>query len=156
MRLHLASLLVVLCGLPLMGQTLPTQEGIRVVKEKSYKRGSTLELTWTAGSTTDRVTIELLQDTVVNTMAKDTLNVKRYAWDIPPKMKTGDNYQIRVVRTGTTDILFITDRFAIKRKVPLLLILVPAVAVVGTTVAIAGGSGGSSSSNDLPMPVKPN
>lgn len=137
----------------LKGQTISTVE---VSERSSYKRGSTLEMTWSGGVPTDKLNVELLRDTVVQQkIAENLINTQKFSWSIPMNIKPGDNYVVRVTKADSNEVISMTQPFIIKRKVPLLLKVIP-IAAVGAVFVIVATRSDSSTSDDLPTPIKPN
>ena len=139
----------------LSGQSIGTVE---VSERSSYKRGSTLEMAWVGGTPQDKLNVELLRDSVVQQkIAENIINTQKFSWSIPMNIKPGDNYVVRVIKTDSTEVISVTQPFIIRRKIPLLLKVIPIVAVGTVFVVVAAGSGsGTSTSDDLPTPIKPN
>lgn len=115
----------------------------------SHKRGKSLTIIWSGGTSADNLSLELLQDNVLQQKLTDTNNDGSFVWQVPPKMKTG-RYQVKLKgpdgdATSTT--------FRIKPKVPWILKLLPVAGVGYLVVKLVGGGNGSS---DLPEPPEPN
>ena len=120
----------------------------------SYKRGNTLELNWTGGNATDKVTIELMKGGVVTQKITEKTNeMQTYSWSLAKNLKTGKGYTIRVT-SGKDHDGAVSQNFIIKPKVPLVM-KVAIFAVVGAVVYFVAGSKSSSTVSDLPGPVKP-
>jgi len=137
----------------LSGQAIST---VDVSERSSYKRGSTLEMAWVGGTPTDKLNVELLRDTVVQQrIAENLINSQKFSWSIPMNIRPGDNYVVRVTKADSAEIISMTQPFIIKRKIPLLLKLIPLVAVGAVFVVVATGSE-NPTSDDLPTPIKPN
>lgn len=137
----------------LKGQTIITVE---VSERSSYKRGSTLEMAWSGGIPTDKLNVELLRDTVVQQKIAENLNnTQKFSWSIPMNIKPCDNYVVRVTKADSSEVISMTQPFIIKRKIPLLLKVIP-IAAIGAVFVIVATRSDSSTSDDLPTPIKPN
>lgn len=126
--------------------------GVFVLKEPvaNTKRGKPLSLAWRGGVKNQDVKVELLKAGVVQSTLATVNNSGTYQWLVPKKQKTGKDYQLRLVN-GKEEIK--TELFAIKPKIPLVVKILPVVAV-GAVLALSSGGGGSggSSSSKLPGP----
>lgn len=129
---------------------------VEVSQRSSYKRGSTLEMAWVGGSPSDKLNVELLRDSIVQQkISENLINTQKFSWSIPISIKPGDNYVVRVSKVESGEIISMTQPFIIKRKIPLLLKVIPIAAIGAVFVVVATGSD-SSTSDDLPTPIKPN
>lgn len=109
----------------------------------SAKRGKSVQLDWRGGTKSQDVKIELLKEGVVQSVVGTVGNKGTHSWAIASSEKTGAGYQLRFVNGKET---ITTQSFSIKHKIPMLLKVLPFVAV-GVIVALAGGS---KSSTDTP------
>lgn len=94
------------------------------------KRGKQIMLTWAGGLPREQIGIELVKEgETVNLGTMD--NSGRFLYAVPKKMKTG-TYAIRVLQGGEVTT---GNAFKVQPKIPMLVKLVPLVAV-GTVVVI--------------------
>lgn len=113
-------------------------------------------MAWVGGTPTDKLNVELLRDSVVQKrIAENVTNTQKFSWSIPMNVKPGDNYVVRVTKADSNEVISMTQPFIIKRKIPLLLKVIPIAAIGAVFVVVATGSD-SSTSDDLPTPIKPN
>jgi hypothetical protein len=106
-----------------------------------FKSGKSHSLTWKAGNS-NPVTIELLKgDQTISTQPNQP-NSGSYSIFIPPHTVVGKDYSVRITDTKDNDNVVTSQPFAVTRKVPLLLKVVPIVAVAGVIAVLAGGGGG--------------
>jgi hypothetical protein len=108
----------------------------------SIRRGTTQQITWLGSNLSEYVDIELFRDDKkVSTIAR-TQNDGSHAWTIPQDVKAGQGYTVKVSSTSSTQFDQ-GDYFSIRRRVPLLLKVVPAALIVPAVILILddGGSG---------------
>ncbi len=119
----------------------------------SLRRGSTQTITWLGGSGDQFVDIELLRnDRKIRTIAR-TRSDGVHEWTVPPTLKPGPGYSIKVSSTSSTQ----SDRggyFSIKRRVPLLVKLIPLAAIVPAAILLLDDDG-TSGPRILPEPPDP-
>lgn len=106
-----------------------------------YKRGKTHLLTWKPGNN-NPVTIELLKGDQTISTQNNQPNNGSYQFFIPPHTVVGKDYSIRITDTKDGENASHSQPFAVTRKVPLLLKVLPIVAVGGVVAVLAGGGGG--------------
>lgn len=115
------------------------------------KRSKTLDVQWLGGKRNETITISLLKDNSVVQNIGTTENVKKYAWTVPKKIKTGV-YQVRL--NGTTTSV-VSEPFKIKPKTNTLVKILP-VAIIAAVILTTSGGSETSGNNDLPKPINPN
>jgi hypothetical protein len=125
----------------------------------SYKRGKAHDIVWQPGNT-DPINIELFKGKQRVQGSMSQANNGSYVLNIPTSVKTGSDYHLRFSNTKNNDEVFTTHDFKIKAKVPMLLKVLPVLAVGGGVAALAGGGGskkdtGGSSSADITLPPFP-
>ena len=122
----------------------------------SVKRGSNMQMSWSGGSTTENVKLELLKEAVPQQTVMNSRNTGSYSWSVPSNMKPG-TYQLKITGTAGNAV---SSGFSIKHKVPTLLKVLPVVVIGGVVAATAGGGGGGGTTTppkvDLPIPSEPN
>lgn len=99
------------------------------------KRGKQQIITWEGTNTNERVDIQLLRDgREIGTIA-NTINDGQYEWDVPYSTKPGNGYTVKVSSTSSsqTDT---GDEFAIRRKIPLLVKVLPFVIVTPVVIEL--------------------
>lgn len=102
----------------------------------SAKRGKSIQLDWRGGAKNQDVKIELLKEGVVQGVVGTVSNNGTYNWAIASSEKTGVGYQLRFVNGKE---IVTTQPFSIKHKIPMVVKVLPLVAV-GIIVALSGGS----------------
>ncbi|MGM0581310.1 MAG: Ser-Thr-rich GPI-anchored membrane family protein [Bacteroidota bacterium] len=121
----------------------------------SYKRGKPLDLNWRPGNT-NPVHIELYKN---NKRLQGELNYPNdgeYSTVLSKDLKPGKNYKIKITDSKNSDQFIFTEPFSIKRRIPLLLQIIPGVAVLGVATPLGvsylteEGQGGDNSLPDAP------
>jgi hypothetical protein len=120
----------------------------------SYKRGKPLDLNWRPGNT-NPVHIELYKN---NTRLQGELNHPNdgeYSTTLSKNLKPGKNYKIKITDSKNPDQFIFTEAFSIKRRIPLLLQIIPGAVLVGVATPLGisyltGEAGGESSLPDAP------
>jgi hypothetical protein len=116
------------------------------------KRGKTLSVSWTGGTPAENVELSLMKDGAVQQKLTDQSNNGAYTWQVPKGTKTG-SYQLKL--TGSSSGMAMSTNFKVKPSVPLLLKILPVVAVGGIVAVLVSGGGGKKKA-DLPVPPEPN
>jgi len=127
----------------------------------SYKRGKTHDLLWSPGNT-DPINIELYKGNQRIQGGMSQANNGAYSLSIPSDAKTGSDYRLKISSAKNNDEVIYTPDFKVTPKVPLLLKVLPVVAV-GAAVVVLGGSkssdtgggGGNNSGGEIPTPSLP-
>jgi len=125
----------------------------------SYKRGKLHELVWAPGST-DPINIELYKGNQRIQGSMSQPNNGAYALNIPGNTKTGSDYRLKISSTKNNDEIIYTPNFKITPKIPMLVKVLPVLAIGGAVVVLGGGKkGGGGGSNDtggvIPTPALP-
>lgn len=125
-----------------------------------FKRGKNHLLTWKPGNN-NPINIELLKNgTPLNSQVNQPNNGS-YSLFIPLSAVPGKDYTLRITDSKDGENVTISQPFAVTRKVPLLLKVVPILAVGGAVAVLAGGGGGGggdnggTTSNLIPLPGYP-
>lgn len=119
------------------------------------KRGKPKNVTWRGGTRQSTLNFELYnkKDEKVTTIPNISAAAGHTGLYIPTDVKTGSGYRFKIIDSKNKDQVVYTGRFAIKRKIPLVLMAVP-VAVLGGVVAFTGG-GESGGPGGIPDPKDP-
>jgi len=130
--------------------------------EMKYKRGKQYEILWKPGAV-NPVSVELFKggQRVMGEMSHP--NNGTYIMSLPSNAKPGKDYRLRITDTKNGDEVVYTPFFRVGPKVPLLVKVLPVLAVGGAAAAFAGGgsSGGGGGGNnnggggDIPVPALP-
>jgi hypothetical protein len=108
------------------------------------KRGKPKEITWRGGSRQNTLNFELYNkrdEKVTTVIANINAAAGNTSLSIPSDVKAGKGYRFKIVDSKNKDQVIYSSRFAIKRKVPLLVLALPVVAG-GAAVVMLGGEGG--------------
>jgi hypothetical protein len=112
----------------------------------SYKRGKLLPLTWSAGNNTP-LHIELYRGSEKVHSELNVPNSGSYSLIVPAHARPGKHYRIKLTSSKTAEEFIYTDFFKIKRKVPLVVKILPVVAVGAAAAIVIGTSGGNDKGN---------
>jgi hypothetical protein len=105
---------------------------------KTFKRSKNYEITWKGGRSNNIMNFDLYRgDEKVHTFA-NVANAGHYAMRIPNGVKPG-TYRLRISDTKNKDEVVLTEPFAIKRKVPILVKVLPVVAIAAVITTLGGG-----------------
>ncbi len=123
--------------------------------DKKYKRGKPMDIGWRVGST-NPINIELLKGSQ-RVMGENNLqNNGNHTLYIPSNAKPGKDYRLKISDTRTNDIVY-TSNFAIKPKIPLLVKILPILAIGGgATVLLGGKKDAGSGVTPIELPPLPN
>lgn len=117
---------------------------------KKFKLKKNYKITWTGGRENQVMNFDLYRGDKKITTFPNIANVGQYNLKFE-NVKPGGKYSFRISDIRNKDDVVVTEPFKIKRKVPLLVKLLPILAAgyLATTLA------GSSEDNTIPEPVKP-
>ena len=110
--------------------------------KKTYKRGKSYPVAWRPGNT-NPIHIELFSGTQKVSGELNHPNNGSYSMAIGTKVKPGKDYRLKITDSKKSDEIIYSDYFQIAPKVPFIVKLIPALAVVGG-VAFLLSSGGTS------------
>lgn len=106
--------------------------------EQSYKRGKQYNVQWKPGNT-NPILIELFKGDQRIAGDANLPNNGTYTLNIPSQSKTGSDYRLKITDSKNSDEVIYTEYFKVKPKVPLLLKVLPILAVGGVAAVLAGG-----------------
>ncbi|GAB3341390.1 hypothetical protein GCM10027429_29660 [Marivirga atlantica] len=98
----------------------------------SLKRGKLYDLTWTGGSSSNILNIELYKGDNKVALFSNIANVGEYDLIIPKDVQPGKGYRLRISDKSNKDDIVFSDEFKVKRKYPLAL-------QIGAGAVVAGG-----------------
>jgi hypothetical protein len=126
--------------------------------KKGYKRGTSMNLAWKAGNS-NPVSIELFKGGQRIAGDNSLPNNGSHTLYIPSNAKPGNDYRLKITDARNTEDVIYTNNFAVKPKVPLVVKILPAVAVAAVVAFLGGGSGGGDtgggSGGDPEIPAPP-
>lgn len=122
---------------------------------KSYKRGSSHNLGWKPGNS-NPINIEIFKGGQRISGEMNQPNNGSHTLYIPSKSKPGKDYRLKITDAKNAEDVLYTDNFTVKPKVPLLVKILPVLAIGGLAAAMGGGGGGSDSpTGDSEIPAPP-
>jgi len=95
------------------------------------KRGVPFMMTWSGGTRQNVLNFDLYKGAEKVWTQAGVGNTGKYEMTIPKNVKPGEGYRFKISDSKNRDDVVYTGDFAIKRKVPLLLKMIPVVAVAG-------------------------
>lgn len=115
-----------------------------------FKRGKAAEITWQGGTAGENVRLDLLKSGSVISQIASTQNAQKYSWIVPKTVAKGGDYQVRLSgESGTV----MSGTFAVKSKTPLIVKVLPVVAVGVALVFILKPK--PDKNKELPVPPDP-
>jgi hypothetical protein len=122
-------------------------------KFSSFRRLKTYEITWTGNTAGTLLHFDLYKgDSIANTFP-GVSNVGHYNLVFPKSTLPGKDYWFRITVSGNPGEVIETEKFSIKRKTPLALKALPAVAIGIAVIVVSNGKSGSE--KGIPDPVVP-
>jgi hypothetical protein len=122
---------------------------------KAFKRKKDYNITWVGGRGNQVLNFNLYKGEKKVTTYPNVANVGEYNLKFETDIKPGGNYYFKVEDSKNKDDVVLTQKFKIKRKVPLVLKLAP-IAIVGGLVGYLVTSSDSSGTRTIPDPITPN
>jgi hypothetical protein len=125
---------------------------------KAYKRGNSYPIAWRPGNT-NPIHIELYKGSQRVGGELNHPNNGQYTLSIDSKVKPGKDYRLKISDSKQSDEIVYSNYFKIKPKIPLLVKVIPALAVIGGIIGLSGGGGGTTKDNTpqpIPYPAFPN
>lgn len=119
-----------------------------------YKRGKSHLVNWRPGNT-NLINIELLKGGARVSTEINQPNSGAFNLFIPEHSKVGKDYSIRITDTKNPSDFVISQPFAVTRKIPLLLKVLPVVAVGGAIYLLGGGTEPPTDKTGIPDPPHP-
>jgi hypothetical protein len=121
---------------------------------KSYKRGSNNNLGWKPGNN-NPINIELFKGGQRVAGDMNMPNNGSHTLYIPSNSKPGKDYRLKITDSKNAEDILYTDNFTVKPKVPLLLKILPVLAIGGVIASLGGGGGSESPTRDSEIPAPP-
>jgi hypothetical protein len=130
------------------------------ISNAQYKRGNPVRIDWIGGENFEKLRVELFQNNVKIRNLGSITNRGSHVWKIPNNLSPDAGYQIKLTRESKSDDGTFTPKFAVTRRIPTYIKLIPAAAVgvAGLTYLIISNIGGGGKDTDddiLPAPVNP-
>ena len=98
---------------------VPFIEMAGIQEGQTFKRGKPYDVVWTGGRGDNILNFELYQgESLVGTF-EERPNTGNTIFEIPTKIKPGEDYRLRISDTRNRDEVVFTNSFSVKRKIPL-------------------------------------
>lgn len=118
----------------------------------SVRRGVKKKLVWSGGRT-QYLNFNLVRDEKIIETITNIPNTREYDLLLPTSIKPGKNYYFIVTDSKIKDQVYKSNMFHVKRKVPLLLKVVPGAAIVAAALLLAPKSKNRELEKPLPPPT---
>jgi hypothetical protein len=119
---------------------------------KKYKRGKNYDVAWRPGNT-NPIHIELYKGSQRVSGELNHPNNGLYTMSIDSKVKPGKDYRLKISDSKRNDEIVYSENFTVTPKIPLLVKLIPALAILGGVGVLVSGGGGGNNSKDEPQPI---
>ena len=81
---------------------------IKPLVQSTYKKGSTIQISWSGGQTGDKIIIEVLKSGQVKQKLSEISNsTQSYSWLMSADMKQGKDYTLRLTNSSKTTRVFL-------------------------------------------------
>ena len=119
-----------------------------------FKRGKAYSINWRPGNT-NPIHIELYKgsDRVGGELNHPNIGV--YSLSIPSKAKPGKDYRLKITDSRKPDDIIYSEYFQVKPKFPLVVKVIPVVAVGALLATLGGGGSGETPKATIPDPEFP-
>ena len=126
----------------------------RFEEYKALKRGKPYMINWTGGTPQNILHFELYKgEKKVGVNFTDVANTGKYKMTLPKNVKPGKDYRFKITDTKNKDEIVYTGTFSVKRKVALMVKVVPIVGAGALVFFLT--SGGSEDPQRIPDPINP-
>jgi len=127
--------------------------------EKSYKRGKSYSMSWKPGNS-NPINIELYKGGQRISGEMNQPNNGGHTFYVPAQAQKGSDYRLKITDTKNSEDVLYTSNFHVKPKVPLLVKILPVLAIGGVAAALGGGGGddgggGGTGGDEIPLPALP-
>jgi Ser-Thr-rich glycosyl-phosphatidyl-inositol-anchored membrane family len=127
--------------------------------DRSYKRGKSYNLNLKSGSA-NPIHVELYKGSQRVGGEMNHPNNGAYSLSVPSNAKPGKDYRIKISDSKNSEAVVYSPYFKVKPKLPLLVKVLPVLAIGGAVAALAGGSKGGggeeTGGSQIPVPDLPN
>ncbi|HZY80325.1 MAG TPA: Ser-Thr-rich GPI-anchored membrane family protein [Cyclobacteriaceae bacterium] len=121
----------------------------------TMKRLKDYEITWTGGTAQNILNFDLYRGTEKVTSFPNIANVGHFTLQLPSSVKPGKDYWFRISDSKNKDQIVNSSHFVVKRKVPLLVKLVPIAAVAAVVPLFINPAEADPGVPEAPGPPKP-
>jgi hypothetical protein len=119
-----------------------------------YKRGNAIQIRWTGGNPEDEFALDLFDGRFHYRHVGELKNSGTYPWIIPKDVEPGKEYKFKLTNTNDFGEYAFSKTFIVKRRVPVLVWIIPGALVVGGATYLL--LSGEKEEPDLPAPIEPN
>jgi hypothetical protein len=124
-------------------------------KVQKRRRGVPFEITWTGGRPQNILRFDLLQGDQRITTFTNIANSGHCTLTIPTKVRHGENYRFKIYDPKSTDDIVYGTPFIVKRRIPLVLKVVPA-AILAAAGYLVWDNSSDSEKDEIPgFPATP-
>lgn len=122
-------------------------------KNGSGKKGKPMDIKWKGGLEEDNYSIDLLRKGQLVSTIETQIEPPAHIWDIPKSTKAGSKYKFMLKSNTNPAQSIISGEFRIKRKIPLVVKVLPAAVLIGVGYILLKDSGsGSEGGDSFPNP----
>ena len=118
--------------------------------KKKYKRGKSYNVAWRPGNT-NPIHIELYKGSQRVAGELNHPNNGMYTLSIGSKVSKGKDYRLKITDSKHPDEIIYSDYFTVAPKIPLLVKVIPALAVAGGLGVVLSSMGGGGGDNGGPV-----
>jgi hypothetical protein len=122
---------------------------------KVFKRGRKYALTWSGGTPQNILNFDLFNKDQKVLTFPNVANVGHHQFEFPVHLKPGKSYRFRVSDTKNRDDVVYSQPFQVKRKVPLLLKVIPATLAATALGIFFVNRSGTEEDQRIGSPIKP-
>lgn len=119
---------------------------------KKFKRLRNYKITWTGGRGNSVLNFDLYRGEKKITSFPNIANVGQYTVKFEGNIRPGNNYKLKVADAKNKDDVVWTENFKIRRKTPLLLKVIPLLAVGYLATTLTGSTSTNNDIVDAPTP----
>jgi len=116
---------------------------------RKFKKGSMIQISWRGGLDKDTYELDLYKDDINVSSIESGISTRNYLWVMPKNTKAG-SYKLKVAAGNDPDNAAISTEFIIKKKLPLVVKLLPLFAIGAGVYVLTTGGGDSPETNILP------
>jgi hypothetical protein len=124
------------------------------IADSKFKRGNAIQVRWTGGNPDDEYALDLFDGRFHYRHVGELKNSGTYPWIIPKDIKPGKEYKFKLTNTNDFGEYAFSRTFVVKRRVPVLVWIIPGALVVGGATYLL--LSGEEEEPDLPAPIEPN
>lgn len=124
----------------------PLEDKLKIV------RGTSFNIQWEPMNKDKKVLVKILKNDVPVSTPKIIDNTGHYTWQVPKKSKPGNGYRVQILNTNNLLKEEKSNEFAVRRKIPMAIKIVPAALLLGAGILLLGHQDDSGIPNPPPAP----